>query len=155
MLTISLTRVSNTHHRFAYTRSDATSEVAELDTRSFLFHDLLHFAVETEAFLQDSFYGRLDRGATFADLRAEPFDTSGELAQTERIVGMLTGFLKDSPEPADFLERAVTMLRDTGADVPPWLTLELLMRVKERLRRLLGEWNALPFHQTMELRFGD
>jgi len=48
-LVVRLTRVSPTHHRFAFGRADGSGESLELETKSCLFHDLLHFAVETEA----------------------------------------------------------------------------------------------------------
>jgi len=40
-----------------------------------------------------------------------------------------------------------------GERLPVWLTAELIARVRERMRRLEGEWRATPFGQTMELRF--
>ena len=153
MLTIHLTRVSDTHHRFEYVREDGTGEAVVLETRSLLFHDLLHFAVETEAGLKNSFYGLLERQASFADLRAESFEHYEELATTERVVGMLTGFLKSPLGAEQFLQRAAAMFGQMGHTVPDWLTAEFLLRVKERMRRLTGEWNALPFHRTMQLLF--
>ena len=58
-LIIKFTNVSPTRHRFEMIREDGSREQADLETKTFLFHDLLHFAVESEAFLADSFYGKL------------------------------------------------------------------------------------------------
>lgn len=41
----------------------------------------------------------------------------------------------------------------TGETLPPWLTKEFVLAVKEQIRRLMGEWWALPFGQTMLLEF--
>ena len=53
-LTLRFTRLSPDLHRFEYRRADQTGEALELETRSFLFHDLLHYALENEAQLRGS-----------------------------------------------------------------------------------------------------
>ncbi len=63
MLTVRLTRISPTRHTLAYTLADGTGATLPLETKSLLFHDLLHYAVETEAGLTESFYGSLAKGA--------------------------------------------------------------------------------------------
>ena len=40
-----------------------------------------------------------------------------------------------------------------GERAPDWLTVELVVRVREHMRRLLGQWRAVRFGETMELRF--
>jgi hypothetical protein len=40
-----------------------------------------------------------------------------------------------------------------GDEPPAWLTADLIVRVRERLRRVQGEWRATPFHQTLTLEF--
>ncbi|HEX5051990.1 MAG TPA: hypothetical protein VFZ65_09475, partial [Planctomycetota bacterium] len=67
-LLVRLTRTSPTHHRMEIVRDDGTREQHELETRSCLLHDLVHFAVETEAALGNSFYGRLAHGVAYAAL---------------------------------------------------------------------------------------
>ena len=57
MLTICFTRTSNQRHRLDIVREGGACESRELETRSTLVHDLVHFAVETEARLTRSFYG--------------------------------------------------------------------------------------------------
>ncbi|HET8798978.1 MAG TPA: hypothetical protein VFO89_14890 [Thermoanaerobaculia bacterium] len=153
-LRVKLTRLSNTHHRFEYVRGDGTGEAAELETRSLLYHDLLHFAVETEAGLTRSFYGLLARSVTFAQLRADPNGAiNQELAMTERAVGILTGLLRSEEPAAELVPRVASYLHDCGLEAPEWISPQLVTQVAERMRRLLGEWNALRFGQTMELRF--
>lgn len=46
---ISLTKLSDARHRFSYLRADGSGETLELETRSFLIHDLVHFALENAA----------------------------------------------------------------------------------------------------------
>lgn len=91
-LRIRLTRLSPTHHAFGYSRADGSAEDLSLETKSFLLHDLLHFAVEREAGLQRSFYGTLARGANYGSLNSPDMIWQGEAATTERVGGGLTGF---------------------------------------------------------------
>jgi hypothetical protein len=153
-LNVRLKRLSPTHHEFAYVREDGSGEAAELETKTLLFHDLLHFAVETEAGLGRSFYGKLASGSTFADLRHDAREMqAGEAATTERAVGAMTGAIK-SAAPA---ERVVAVFRELSAalgETPPaWFSDEFVDRVRERMRRLMGEWKATPFGAVMTLTF--
>ncbi len=67
---VKLTKISPTHHRFEYVRADGTGEKLELETKTFLYHDLLHFAVESEAGLKNSFYGLLEKKEDYTALTA-------------------------------------------------------------------------------------
>lgn len=145
-LVIRLTRLSPTQHRFEAIRADGSRETRELETKSLLRHDLVHFAVESEAGLQCGFYGRLARGEADDDL-------SSEASAIERIVGALQGASKGEVDPEDFISTFQAYERQLGAESAPWLTAELIGRVLARLRRLEGQWRATPFHHTLELRF--
>ncbi len=153
MITVLLTRVSNTHHTFSYRRPDGRGETLTLETKSFLFHDLLHFAVESEANLRDSFFGKLARSDSYDSLNGPNVRYEGEIGMTEKVVGVLTGFLKTEQPPEVFLDGMRNWGQASGDTIPPWLTREFVVNVKERMRRLQGEWKALPFGATMTLTF--
>jgi len=153
-LVIRLTRISPTHHRFEYRRPDGSGEVIEMETRSTLLHDLLHFALETEAGLRGSFYGILARIGGYEELKvAGGAALGGEVAITERIVGALSAALKEDIASGAFVERMREYSQDLGEPAPRWLTPALVDAVRERMRRLEGEWKAIPFGQTLELVF--
>jgi hypothetical protein len=154
-LTLRFTRLSPTHHRFEYRRGDGTGEAIEMETRSFLFHDLLHFAVESEARLKGSFYGILDRIGGYEELSvAGGASLGGEIAITERVVGALTGALKDEDHDAEAFVVQVGEFLDLFEErAPRWLTPAFIAAVRERMRRLTGRWKATRFGETMELRF--
>jgi len=152
-LTLRLTRVSPTHHRFEYLRADGTGEQLELATREFLLHDLVHFAVETEASLRGSFYGLLDRIGGYAELTLDGAALGGEAQITEMIVGPLQKALGPEMEPAELAERINGFMRDMDLRPPGWLTGSFIEAVRERMRRVQGEWKATPFGGTMELVF--
>lgn len=147
-------RVSPTHHRFEVVRGGA-SEAAELETRSTLLHDLVHFAVESEAGLRDSFYGRLARGVAYAALAAPEMAVamSGEIAATERVVAALQGAWKRGLAPAAFVATLRDYFRNLGEPAPEWLTPGLIERAASRLRELEGAWRATQFGDPLELRF--
>ena len=153
---IRFTRLTNERHRFEIVRDDNVREALELETRSALAHDFAHYAVEVEAGLGSSFYGRLAQGIAYDALLATP-STQPEALQTEVVVALVQGILKsDDPaktDPETLAHNIGAGFRATGAEPPAWVTPELLARVRERLRRLHGQWRATPFHQTMELEF--
>jgi hypothetical protein len=155
ILTVRFTRVSPDAHRFEYRLPNGDGEVVELETRSALYHDLLHFAVETEAGLRGSFYGLLAKVGGYAELTVSGGAAlGGEIAITEALVGALTGaFKEETLDPAAFIEGFGDYLGLFEARRPAWLTEEFLVAVKARMRALEGQWRATPFGQTMELEF--
>jgi hypothetical protein len=133
-LVVRFTRLSNTHHRLDVLRADGTRESREFETRSCLFHDLVHFAVETEAGLANSFYGRLARGVAYADLAHvdDRAGTADELVLTERVVGPLQGACRAGIEPRAFVVALMDHLVGLGEPPPSWLSAELVARRRAR-----------------------
>jgi hypothetical protein len=154
-LTLRFTRVSPTHHRFEYRRQDGSGEAIEMETQSFLFHDLLHYAVESEAGLRGSFYGILGRIGGYEELSvAGGAALGGEIAITERVVGALAGALQDEDLDAEAFVVQVTEYLDIYEErAPRWFKPAFIAAVRERMRQLLGRWKATPFGETMELEF--
>ena len=153
---VRLTRLTNERHRLEFVRDDGTREARELETRSALLHDLVHYAVETEAGLGASFYGQIASGKTYEELTAEP-PADAEAMQTEAVVARIQGMAKNDTfsgvDPERFAESLAAGFRALGREPPTWLSGELILRVRERLRRVQGQWRATPFHQTLELQF--
>lgn len=143
-LVVRFTRLNPTHHRFEALRPDGTRETRELETRSLLTHDLVHFALESEGGLTDGFYGSLARGASY--------ETEAAM-EIEYVVGPLQGLLKGEFDPATFVERFRAVRENTEASMPAWLDADLIARATDRFRRLQGQWRATPFGHTMELTF--
>lgn len=153
---IRLQKISPTHHRLEVTRQNGSQESAELETKSFLGHDLLHYAVEAEAGLEQSFWGLAAQGHSFVALSAKdemkgatvPRD---ELGITEMVVGALTGFLQQPAEGQAVLDGLKNGFAAYNLQFPSYLTLEYFENVAERYRKLLGHWRGTPFGETMEL----
>jgi hypothetical protein len=152
-LVIRLTKLSDHEHRFEYSAPGGAGESLTLVTRSFLNHDLVHFAVESEAGLKDSFYGRLARAGGYARLAEATVDDPGEVGLTEMCVAALSTVAKGQGTPEGAVRAATEWMRTMDREPPAWLTDAFAHAVKERFRRLVGEWKATPFGGTMELRF--
>ena len=153
---IRLTRLTNERHRLELVRDDGTRDARELETRSALLHDLVHYAVETEAGLKSSFYGLLASGKTYESLTAEP-SGAPETMQTEALVGRIQGIAKNDTwadiDPEALAQSLIAGFRSVGHEPPAWLSGDLIVRIRERFRRVQGQWRATPFHQTLALEF--
>lgn len=153
---VRLTRLTNERHRLEFVRDDGTRESRELETRSALLHDLVHYAVETEAGLNASFFGQIASGKTYAQLTDEP-SNDAEAMQTEGVVARIQGLAKDDAwshvDPKALAESIAAGFLSLGHEPPAWLNADSLGRVRERLRRVQGQWRATPFHQTLTLEF--
>jgi hypothetical protein len=154
-LALRFTRVSPTHHRFEYRRPDGTGEALELETMSFLVHDLLHYAVESEARLRGSFYGILAKIGGYEELSVNGGAAlGGEVAITERVVGALAGALQDGDLDGEAFAQRVTESLDLYDErAPRWLTPTLILAVRARMRQLMGRWDATAAGEAMELAF--
>jgi hypothetical protein len=157
VLTLSFRRVSPTHHEFAYARADGSGEALTLETRSFLEHDFIHLALESEARLTEAFFGLLDTGHSYAELsgKAETLAGGPEARIAEIVIGPLAGVVREQSalSAAEFCSRVADYMSQIGEQVPVWLTPETISRAKERFRRLNGEWKATRFGETMRVTF--
>jgi hypothetical protein len=153
---ILLHKRSNTHHTLEIVRATSERESVECETRSYLMHDLLHYAVEAEARLESGFWANLARGKTLVDMndrsgRALAAEAPGLMA-IERVVGALSGVVKGRAA-ADVVAALREYEAALGEPDSSWLTEALIFAVQERMERLLGHWRATPFGSTMELRW--
>lgn len=148
-------KVSDDRHVLEIVRDDGRLERVDCETRSYLEHDLLHFAVETEASLRGGFWGALASGRTLAQMndraRPTPYGTS-EMMVIERVVGVLSGLTKGRT-PEEMVSGLERYAASSSEPTPSWLTTSFVAGVQERLRRLIGRWKATPFGGTMELRW--
>ena len=154
---ILLTRISNRNHRLELVRHDGSRDSAELVTREALFHDLLHFAVESSLPTDRGFWGTLAGGRTIADLNDRTGESVREnaemLYQVEGIVGVMTGVAEMSAEEA--LARLEWFSQSQNQSPPEWCNQRFVASVVENMRRLQGRWRATAFGETMEILWPD
>lgn len=143
---IELTKLTDERHRLAVSRPRMPIEEVELETRSYLLHDLVHYAVETEAGISDGFWGLLCEGHTLKELadREMKVPLSMGLALAERLVGPMQSVWHGRLDVTLYVANA-------RMAAPDLVTPEFVDRVRGRLRSLWGHWRATPWRGTMEL----
>lgn len=155
-----LTKLSDERHRFEVVHTGGGRECIELETRGYLLHDLLHYALESAAERGDGFFARLARGEALSSLNqaakaAAALDmqtrAGSPLASIERLVGALTRFAKgelDVEQTLSGLDRAFAASETLR---PSWVDAPLLDQVQQRLRQLTGHWRALRYGESLQL----
>ena len=150
---ILLTKISDQRHALEIVRTDGSRETVELVTREALFHDLLHHAVESSLPTPRGFWSALANGKTFADLNdrtgASTMENEYLPYMVEGIVGVMSGVVE---MPVDRAYEKLCWYRETqGQELPDWCTKGFVAEVSERMRRLLGQWKATPYGESMEI----
>lgn len=151
---IRLRKSSPTHHDLTIDRNDGSSEQMKCETKSFLDHDLIHYAVEREAELSAGFWGTVASGTAIAELNDVSFTpaTKTQLMIAEALVGVMTGILKQT----DVSNAAITArdyLEQTSPGASLFMTQTFVDNVVQRMRHLRGEWNATRFGNTFEIEW--
>jgi hypothetical protein len=148
-LIVRLTRLSNERHRFEYRRPDGSGEEVEMETGGLLTLDLAHFAVESEAGLQDGVYGRLARGGWYAALPQMGTGTP----HIERVAAVFQGAAATGAVATDPWARLGESFAAREETIPDWMNEALAWRIHEQLQSLLGAWRAMSLGETLELHF--
>ena len=155
-LRIRFRKLTDERHVLEIVRPDGRREEVACETRSYLRHDLLHYAVESEAGLAAGFWGALALGTTLARMndRAAPLVVTGsdgeDLAAIEQIVGALHTSA-EGPAVGELVQGLRRFAESLGGSLPAWVTPELVTRVRESMRRLEGHWRATRYGDVMEL----
>lgn len=149
-------KISNDQHALEVIRTGKPNERVDYETRSFLTHDLLHYAVESVARLQGGFWGKLAQGLTIAEISQtaamELKNEASELAQIEGIVGPFSALTK-GVAPQELFAAMTRRALEMDSSLPYWLTESFTTAVQEKMRQLQGQWNATPFGGWMELEW--
>lgn len=139
-----LTKISEERHRLDIVRSDGSAEGRELDTRSFLVHDLAHFAVEQQAHLEGGFWGSLAAGLSFDGLAASP--EGDERWRAERLAAPFQTLWRVRNEPAFAARRAHYIDQLDVDDI-------FVDGALARMHHLWGRWKATRFRSVLELHW--
>lgn len=139
---MAFTRLSDQRHTVRVERIDGSSAVVELDSRSFLRHDLAHFAVELELGLSEGVWGSVARGGSLSGSGLDGAD----MVLAETTSGPMQTMMRTSADAAE--------IHDVLARVAPEISsLDLAERLHARFRSLTGHWAATPCGGRMELEW--
>lgn len=139
---VRFTKVSDREHRVAVRRGDGSSDEVVLDSRSYLRHDLGHWAVEVVLGLRSGVWGSVAIGGS---LGGEGLDGE-DMAIAEALAGPVQTLMRTEAGVADFealLQRHPEVQRAKGAAA----------RLHEEVRRLRGHWRATPYGGDMVLHW--
>lgn len=137
---VRLTKLSDERHRMSVVREDGTSEQRELDSRSFLRHDLAHYAVESALGLERGYWGSVAAGAPLDGLGLE----GGDITLAESLAGQVQTLMRTEATVDAFVDavRRVAPQRDAEVDGA---------RIHELVRQLRGRWRATPYGTDLVL----
>jgi len=118
-------KISDDRHVLEIVRDDGRREEIDCETGSLFVHDLLHYAVESEARLETGFWGNLGRGKTLTDMNDRTgramHDAAPEMAVVERLVGALSSAVKGR-SAAEMVAALESYAASLGTTNPTWLT---------------------------------
>ncbi len=129
----------------------AGAQAMECETRSYLLHDLTHFALETAAGLNTGFFGLLAEGRTLAEVA----EMHPQALEIEQAVGALHNLAKGKADARAVLNGLKHLRQAQGLDMPQWLNEQVIRQAQEHLRRLQGHWQALKPGEHLEMQFGN
>ena len=157
-MNIQFTKKKDRKHTITCCRNDGTVTWMQVDD-FFIFHDLMHYAVETTLQYKNAFYGMLAAGTNITDFELpkeqRPFNITPEAFNAECIVnlalvefsqGRVEDFnkaLKDSYEKSEFTNEA------------PQFDHAAIEQVHASFAALVLQWNTLPFGESLNLPFSE
>lgn len=136
---------SDTQHQVSITRADGTEESRSLDSRSFLFHDIAHLALELELPLANGFWGSVANGASLSGSDCHGAD----VVKAEALAGPIQKLVKNDAPASSYIPILERLIPDhSNLD-------RLSSSIHERVRQLKGHWRATHFGKCMEIEWPD
>lgn len=150
-------KTSHAEYTLRCTREDGSVTEITLNARSYLKHDIVHFVLEKEAGLTESFFGIVAGGReldalTPAAMKGEP-EMSREIQTTEMIVGALQGALQKSVVESDFTAHMVEYLKLHNITPPLYLTQEFIQNVFDKILTILAKYRDIKTGQQLDFSF--
>jgi hypothetical protein len=148
--------------RLLYLRPDGTRTQSAMPRQGILPHDLLHWVVESALPLRWGFLGQVAAGADADYVMARVHDpdqaaverVAQEAAQTEAVVEALqTQLWAGTFDLPSFLEGVRSACDGRGRPVLELGGCDARLELYERALQLQAQWQALAFHQSLELEF--
>lgn len=124
-----------------------------------VYHDLLHYVVESKLGLRESFFGLLAQGHSIMDYELpaaeRPFVIKVEALVTEHLVALLQLELAGQGQDAAPIETLRASCAASGVELPPAITPERMTELRNAGQELAARWKALESKQVLELPFPD
>lgn len=162
MMQVIFRKVSHERNDLVIVREDGSREEAlGLESRSMFRHDLMHYVVEKQAGLRESFYGSLASGKSFDAMRPPArldsmeshTNPAGEGGTTELIVALLQGAHKEDFDGTELLARMPEYFSVQGATVPSYVTVPFVEAAVKEFRFLVRTYEGLRTGESLTLEF--
>lgn len=131
-------KISDEEHAVRVIRKDGSEDSCVLNSRSYLRHDLSHFAVESELPLKRGYWGCVANGTK---LTGGEFSNS-EIELAESLAAPIQILIRDDAAIGKYLDILNYFCRDRANE-------DLARRIHERARKLLGHWRATAYGEEM------
>lgn len=153
-------KTSHERYTLECIRDDGNATRADdLEAKSTIRHDLMHFVFESRAKLRNSFYGLVASGKAIDELApqedAQPHG-GDEARRTEMLVGVMQGAaLQDPLDPDKALAIATNMCQAHGEEMPAFLTADLVRAIVTDYKQLVRQWEDTKTGDTLALEFSE
>ncbi|NKB35227.1 MAG: hypothetical protein GKR91_19190 [Pseudomonadales bacterium] len=141
---IVFTKMSDDEHAVRVIRTDGSEDSSVLNSRSFLRHDLAHFAVESELRIARGYWGSVAQGTALAGSNF----SGSDIAKAESLAGPIQTLMRLEENEDKYLSLLERVL-------PEAATNDLAARIRDRVLKLLGHWKATPFGGDMEFEWDE
>ena len=151
---------SDKYDRLRFVRSDGSETQTTMPRQGTLPHDLVHYVVESALSLNYGFLGLVASGSDAGFVMQavhDPLNPTVELqaVQAEAVVEALqTQLWAGSFDLGAFMEGANSASAARGKAAYDFTGMEPQAMLYDSALALLGRWNQVPYHQSMELGFG-
>ena len=119
--------------------------------RGFVHHDFAHYVVETTFGFENAFFGLVARGYDIPDFSepksTRPFEIPREAMEAEPIVSLLQAEVLDGKTDRG------RVFRDHSSSLSIRVTDEQLAVMRQKMRKLLQQWQDLQPGEAMMLQF--
>ena len=130
---------------YTITRADKTAELITLDTKTYLLHDICHYAVEKILNYQNGFWGMLAQGYTFSELFGKNNPMTSGLRFIEQIVGLVQSVYSGHIPIKDY-NQYISHLNFTIYEND-------LISCLSEVNTILNAWEVLPIGEQLTLEF--
>lgn len=141
-MTVHFVKLSEQRHRVEVHRADGTHDTADLDTRSFLRHDLAHYAVEATLGLQGGVWGSIAAGGSF-----DGNDLDGaDMTLAETLAGPVQTLMRIEAPPDEVYDTIMRVAPETASR-------EVADHLHAWMRALTGRWRSTGYGDALELEW--
>lgn len=156
-------------YRFECVRGDGSVTSADLETRSYLKHDLMHYVIEKNAKLENSFFATVKKGKNLEELSPKAMKAAAnaqatpggslwplapsEINATEIIAAALQGIGDKSADFPEIVSRISEYLELQNLPTPAYLTPDFCKSAVAEHRSLMERWRNLRAGSVLELAF--